>query len=209
MSREELTKVTIGQALAHPNWAMGAKITIDSATMMNKAFELIEAKWLFGLAGEKIEAIIHLGSIVHSFVEFEDGALMAQLGVPSMKVPISYALTYPHRLATDAGFINLAELGRLEFAEPSGEGRRAIDLAKRIIIETESGTDSGAIAINGANEVLVAAFLGGGIAFSDILDGVEYAYEHTEASSPDTLDGIMKIDAEARLLAEQFIASHK
>jgi 1-deoxy-D-xylulose-5-phosphate reductoisomerase len=205
MERAELENVTPEQALAHPNWSMGAKITIDSATMLNKAFELIEAKWLFGLSADRIEAIIHPGSVVHSLVEFEDGALLAQLGVPSMKAPTSYALSYPHRLPTNAGFVNLAEFGRLEFMEPAGEGARAIELAKRVLCELENGTDVGAITINGANEVLVAAFLSGKIKFTDILDGVEYAYAHAVSASTNSLNVIMEIDAEARKLAGRFV----
>ncbi|MDR1068299.1 MAG: 1-deoxy-D-xylulose-5-phosphate reductoisomerase [Clostridiales Family XIII bacterium] len=206
MTRGELADVTPEQALAHPNWSMGPKITVDSATMMNKAFELIEAKWLFGLPGENIEAIIHPGSVVHSLVEFEDGAMLAQLGVPSMKVPISYALSYPGRWPTDAGFVDLAALGQLKFAQPSGEGKRALAVAKRVIRESEiHGTDSGAIAINAANEILVAAFLAGRIAFTDILDGVEQALERAEARAAKTLDGIMEIDRETRKRTESFI----
>ncbi|MDR2611011.1 MAG: 1-deoxy-D-xylulose-5-phosphate reductoisomerase [Clostridiales Family XIII bacterium] len=204
--REALKRVTVEQALAHPNWSMGAKITIDSATMLNKAFELIEAGWLFDLPGEKIEALIHPSSIVHSFVEFEDGALMAQLGVPSMKVPVSYALSYPRRWTTDAGYTDLAALGQLEFAPLSGEGDRAVSLAKRVMREAEEdGTDSGAIAMNAANEILVAAFLAGRIAFTDILDGVERVSKDTEVEKVDTLDDILRIDRAARRAAEEYI----
>jgi 1-deoxy-D-xylulose-5-phosphate reductoisomerase len=183
MQRAELENVTPEQALTHPNWSMGAKITIDSATMLNKAFELIEAKWLFDLPMDGIEAIIHPGSIVHSFVEFRDGALLAQLGVPSMKAPISYALSYPYRFVTDAGFVDLTKIGSFEFMEPSGEGARAIKLAKRIMRELENGDDVGSITINGANEVLVAAFLEGKIKFTDVLDGVEYACDEMKTLS--------------------------
>jgi 1-deoxy-D-xylulose-5-phosphate reductoisomerase len=200
MSQEDLGCVTVEQALSHPNWAMGNKITIDSSTMLNKAFELIEAKWLFGLTCDKIEAIIHPSSIVHSLVEFEDGALMAQLGVPSMTLPVSYALSYPHRWSTNAGYVDLAALGSLEFAEPSGEGKVAIEMARVVMrADEDDGVDSLSIAMNGANEVFVEAFLEGRIAFTDIFAGVlDVLTNSTEYVSTSGLDDIMRIDREAR-----------
>jgi 1-deoxy-D-xylulose-5-phosphate reductoisomerase len=174
-SHERLTSVTVGDALIHPNWKMGRKITIDSATMMNKAFEIIEAKWLYEVDIGKIEVVIHPQSIVHSLVEFDDGALLAQLGHPDMRVPISYAFSEPKRWTTDTRSLDLIALRSLNFEEPSREARRSLDLAYRVMRESEStGRDSGAVVLNGANEELVRLFLEGKIQFVDIVATLEY-----------------------------------
>lgn len=196
---EERTKVTLEDTLAHPNWNMGNKITVDSATMMNKGFEIIEAKWLFDLPIDRIEAIVHPGSIVHSLVEYEDGAMMAQLGVPSMKVPISYALSLPDRWPTDAGFVDLAKLGTLRFEEPAGETNRALTLVDEALMQSErDGFDSGAIVINGANEMLVQLFLEEKIRFVDIMDIIEEVYAEHKPCKITSLEDIFEIDKWAR-----------
>ena len=202
---EARTKVTLEDTLAHPNWNMGNKITVDSATMMNKGFEIIEAKWLFDLPIDRIEAMVHPGSIVHSLVEYEDGAMMAQLGVPSMKVPISYALSLPDRWPTDAGFVDLAKLGTLRFEEPTGETNRALKLVHEALTQSETdGFDSGAIVINGANEVLVQLFLEKKIRFVDIMDTIEKVFTAHIPSKVLTFEDIFGLDkwSRERALAE-------
>jgi 1-deoxy-D-xylulose-5-phosphate reductoisomerase len=196
--RAALMRVTLQQTLAHPNWSMGAKITVDSATMVNKAFEIIEAKWLFGLAPEQIEVVVHPQSIVHSLVEFEDGAMLAQLGIPDMKVPISYAFTVPVRKVTGAGFVDLKALGALTFEAPGQQAGRAINLAYEVLRASDRGYNSPAIVLNGANEALVARFLKEEIAFTDIVDTLERILESHVPSSAHSVDEIFEIDREAR-----------
>ena len=152
---EQLEQVTPEQALQHPNWTMGPKVTIDSATMMNKALEIVEAKWLFGLQTEQIRVLIHPQSIVHSMVEFCDGATIAQLGLPDMRVPIQYALTYPERRTSPVAAADLAALGRLDFEDPDPERFPALELGFRA---AEAGGAMGAV-LNAANEAAVAAFI--------------------------------------------------
>jgi len=168
--KEQLVNITPEQALAHPNWNMGAKITIDSATMINKAFEIIEAKWLFGLSAEQIDVVIHPQSIAHSFVEFKDGMILSQLGAPDMRPPISYALSMPDRWEINADFIDFAGIGSLEFEAPGGFIKRSLDLAYKVLRHSEQGFDSPSIVLNGANEELVAMFLRREIAFPEIID---------------------------------------
>jgi 1-deoxy-D-xylulose-5-phosphate reductoisomerase len=199
LSRDRLQSVTVGDALIHPNWKMGRKITIDSATMMNKAFEIIEAKWLYGVDAGSIEVVIHPQSIVHSLVEFNDGAILAQLGHPDMKIPISYALSGPNRWTTDTRSLDLIALRSLNFDEPSREARRSLDLAYRVMFESESaGLDSGAIVLNGANEELVRLFLEGKIPFVDILDTLEYVIDTHVLKVVQSLKDILETDAWAR-----------
>jgi 1-deoxy-D-xylulose-5-phosphate reductoisomerase len=198
-TREQLEKVTLQEALTHPNWSMGSKITIDSATTMNKALEIIEAKWLYGLPADRINVVVHPQSIVHSFVEYDDGALMAQLGSPDMKVPISYALTQPERRNSGARRLTLDDMRTLTFGEPSAEAQRALDLAYAVLREIEeTSKDSGAIALNGANEVLVELFMEGRIAFTDIVDTLERVLEEHEPSRALDIDDIIEIDKETR-----------
>ncbi|MEA5085520.1 MAG: 1-deoxy-D-xylulose-5-phosphate reductoisomerase [Lachnospiraceae bacterium] len=161
---EELKEVTPEMALKHPNWSMGAKITIDSSTMMNKGLEVIEAKWLFDVAVNKIQVLVHPQSIVHSAVEYEDGAVMAQLGVPDMKVPIAYALTYPKRAKNSFEKLNLAKVGTLTFEEPDLETFRCLALAYKAI---EIGGSMPAV-LNAANEIAVEKFLNKEIKYLDI-----------------------------------------
>jgi 1-deoxy-D-xylulose-5-phosphate reductoisomerase len=197
--RERLSSVTLGDALQHPNWKMGRKITVDSATMLNKGFEIIEAKWLYGIEASRIEVAIHPQSIIHSLVEFEDGALLAQLGNPDMKVPISYAFSWPERWATDNRALDLIGLRSLFFEEPLGEGRRSLDMAYRVLRESEeTGRDSGSIVLNSANEALVELFLAGKIPFLTIIDTLERILDRHDAKKIETIDDIFEVDKDAR-----------
>ncbi len=162
--REKLEQVTLADALKHPNWSMGPKITVDSATMMNKGLELIEARWLFDMPAEKIDIVVHRESIVHSLIEYDDNAVLAQLGLPDMKVPIQYALTYPNRFPCPVGQLNLADWAKLTFYAPDYEAFPAMNLAREAI--TRGGLYPAAL--NAANEEAVGAFIGGQIGFTDI-----------------------------------------
>lgn len=190
-SREELKDVTVAEALNHPNWQMGAKITIDSATMMNKGLEVIEARWLFNIPYEKIEVILHKESIIHSMVEYIDGSVLAHLGNPDMRVPIQYALSKPKRLDLIGGkALNLWEIGSLHFQKPDFNRYRCLSLA------FEAGKTGGTAptVLNAANEVAVEAFLHGKIRFLEIEEMVERALqEHTVIASP-TLEEIIVVD---------------
>lgn len=194
-SREELEHVTVKEALAHPNWSMGAKITIDSATMMNKGLEVIEARWLFNLPYEKIEVILHKESIIHSMVEYDDTSVIAQLGTPDMRVPIQYALTYPERLALPlAKRLNLWEMETLHFRKIDFDRFRCLALAY------EAGKFGGTLptVLNAANEVAVEAFLSGKIRFLQIENLIEKALEaHQNIQEPD-LQTIQHVDEETR-----------
>ena len=164
--REEIAKATAAQALKHPNWAMGSKITIDSATMMNKGLEIIEARWLFGTPGDKIEVVVHPESIIHSMVEYSDGSVIAQLGHPDMREPIQFALGWPFRLPLNNRKLNFAELGSITFHAPDKERFPALGLAYASL---EKGGNMSCI-MNAANEAAVAAYLRGEIGFYDITD---------------------------------------
>ena len=163
-TKEELAQVTVSQALNHPNWKMGAKITIDSATMMNKGLELIEARWLFDTPPENIDIVVHRESIVHSLIKYVDGSVIAQLGVPDMRIPIQYALTYPARVVSDVPTLDLAQWGKLTFFAPDDEAFPAMCLCREAI--TKGGLYPAAL--NGANEQAVALFLENKISFADI-----------------------------------------
>ncbi|GAF12911.1 1-deoxy-D-xylulose 5-phosphate reductoisomerase [Bacillus sp. JCM 19046] len=194
-SRDELKHVTVEQALSHPNWSMGAKITIDSATMMNKGLEVIEAKWLFGLDYDKIDVLIHKESIIHSMVEFVDRSVIAQLGTPDMRVPIQYALTYPERFSRlDEERLDLAAIGKLHFSEMDMSRYRCMKFAY------DAGRAGGTMptVLNAANEVAVARFLKGELTFLEIEDVIERALQaHTIQSNP-TLEQIQAVDQEIR-----------
>ena len=164
LKKYELINVTAKEALKHPNWDMGAKITIDSATMMNKGLEVIEAKWLFNVDINRIQVVIHPQSILHSAVEYEDGAVIGQMGVPDMKVPISYALTYPKRIPNSFEKLDIAKVGTLTFEEPDFETFQCLDLAYSAI---KTGGTMPSV-LNAANEIAVEAFLKGEIGFMDI-----------------------------------------
>jgi 1-deoxy-D-xylulose-5-phosphate reductoisomerase len=196
-TRDELAEVTPEQALAHPTWSMGAKITIDSATLANKGLEVIEAHFLFGLPYDRIEVVVHPTSIVHGIVRFRDGAALAHLGYPDMRVPISYALTYPERAETPIPPLDLTA-GPLEFFEPDLETFRMLALA------VESGERGGTYpcAFNAANEVAVAAFLAGRIGFLDIAALVEQALERVDGAPARDLSELREADARARELVE-------
>src|SRR4051812_24941215 len=197
-TRDELAAVTPSEALAHPTWNMGAKITIDSATLANKGLEVIEAHFLFGLPYSRIEVVVHPSSIVHGLVRFRDGAAVAHLGYPDMRVPISYALTYPERAATPVPPLDLTA-GPLEFFEPDTDTFRLLALAR------EAGERGGTFpcAFNAANEVAVAAFLAGRIGFLEIASSVEDALERTEGAPARDLDELGEADARARDAVER------
>ena len=184
-SKEDIAKATKEQALKHPNWNMGAKITIDSASMMNKGLEVIEARWLFDVQPENIEVLVHPQSVLHSAVEFEDGCVLGQMGVPDMKAPIAYALSYPKRLSNVARSLDLFEIGKLEFEKPDLDKFRCLALAYKAIELGGSYT----IAMNAANEYAVAAFLKDKISFGGIADMVEFAMDkHNNVEITDVED---------------------
>ena len=192
-SRQELAGVTREQALRHPNWDMGAKITIDSATMMNKGLEVMEASWLFDLPEHRIEVVVHRESVIHSMVEYQDNAAVAQLGVPDMAVPIQYALTYPLRMPSPAGELDLCALGKLTFYPPDREAFPCLELCR------EALRRGGLVpaAANGANEQAVALFLEGKIGFLDIPRLVEAAMDRQDPGVV-TLEAVLEADREAR-----------
>lgn len=201
LTREELSHVTIEQALAHPNWSMGSKITIDSATMMNKGFEVIEAHWLFDLPYNQIETILHYESIIHSMVEFQDRAVMAQLGTPDMRVPIQYALSYPHRMPLMTEPLDLVKLGTLHFA--------GMDFGRYPLLQLayECGKAGGTYTavLNAANEVAVDLFLKGSIGFLAIETIVRKTCDAHKGISDPTLDEIFAADKWARTQARAFM----
>jgi len=195
--------VTLEEAVAHPNWDMGAKISVDSATMMNKALELIEARWLFDMPPEKLSAIIHPQSIVHGMVEYIDGSMVAQLAEPDMRGPIAYAMQAVPRLTSGISMLELANHGRLDFQAVDEVHFPAMRLIKSVL----AGHDSLAIILNAANEIANQAFREKRISFTDIVRVVEQALEASEDVSVDGLNDVLSRDQEARCLAESFIAS--
>ena len=198
--REELQGMTRREALQHPNWSMGAKITIDSATLMNKGLEFIEAMHLYHMPPEKISIVIHRESIIHSLVEYCDNAMIAQLGTPDMRLPIQYALTWPSRVEGPANPLDLCACGPLTFAQPDMDAFRCLPLALKA---ARTGGTAGAI-LNGANEAAVALFLADKIGFLDIADRVERAMEQVPVAQSPTLEQILEADQAARnaVLAE-------
>lgn len=199
LSRDQLQHVTVEDALKHPNWSMGSKITIDSATMVNKGLEVIEARWLFGLPYEQINVLLHPESIIHSFVEFHDTSMIAQMGNPDMRVPIQYALTYPNRLPSPAKSLSLAEIGSLHFKEMDMERFPCLRLA----FECGKMGGTAPTAFNAANEVAVARFLKGEISFLKIEEIIERVIEtHRNALNPDLAE-IDRVDQYVRKLAGQ------
>jgi len=198
---EQLETVTVEQALRHPQWRMGAKITIDSSTLVNKGFEVIEAHWLFGTPADRIAVLLHPQSIVHSMVEFEDGAIKAQLGTPDMRMPISYALMFPRRaFRPDERFDFLAH-PTLSFAEVDRTKYPALDIAYDCL--RRGGT--AACTMNGSNEVAVAAFLGGKCRWKEIVRAIEYALSHARFAARPTLDDYAAANAESRRLAAEYL----
>ncbi len=203
--REVLADVTPAEALRHPNWSMGAKVTIDSASMMNKGFEMIEARWLFGLPPERIEVVVHPQSIVHSMVQFADGAVMAQLGTPDMHLPIAYALAYPRRLRSAAPRLDFAQLSTLTFEAPDRERFRNLDYAYEA---ARRGGNMPCI-LNAADEVAVAAFLSGKIGFLAMSDLIAETMARTTFIAKPTYDDYVQTDAEARHIATEITGSQK
>ena len=204
-TKEELASVTVKDALRHPNWSMGRKITIDSATLMNKALELIEAMWLFGLPPEDIVITVHRQSILHSGVEFDDGAIIAQLGVPDMKLPIQYALTYPERKASHVEPLTIEKMSELTFQRPDLETFTAL---KAGIEAAKKGGLAPACA-NAANEIAVALFLDGKIGFLDIGEIIKWSVDQAPSSAPYSMEELLNTDKrvreETREYAERFI----
>jgi 1-deoxy-D-xylulose-5-phosphate reductoisomerase len=200
-TKEQLSQVTVADALRHPTWAMGRKISVDSATMMNKALEMIEARWLFDLEPEQISVVIHPQSIVHSLVEFVDGSVIAQMGPPDMKLPIQYALTYPERRAGVASKLDLTRGLTLEFEPADPERFPALALGAEV---AASGGTSGAV-LNAANEAAVAAFLGGTIRFTDIVPACRAVLEHHDFDPRPSLAHLLELDRWARQEVSRWI----
>ncbi len=205
LSLEDMAHVTPEQALKHPNWDMGNKITIDSATMMNKGLEVIEARWLFDLPPEQIDILIHPQSIIHSMVEYKDGAIIAQLGIPDMAIPISYALSYPHHIRNDLPPLRLEDIGTLSFESPDLKRFRCINLAYKAI---EAGGSMPTV-MNGANEVAVDSFLKKEIGFLDIPLIIEKVMSLHEPFSVDNIASVIEADKWARERARHFIEGLK
>ncbi|CCZ06641.1 1-deoxy-D-xylulose 5-phosphate reductoisomerase [Odoribacter sp. CAG:788] len=203
-SYEALKDVTPADALKHPNWNMGAKVTIDSASMMNKGFEVIEAKWLFGVDPDRIEVVVHPQSIVHSMVQFGDGSIKAQLGVPDMRLPIQYALTYPDRIHSDFGRVDFTRCHSLTFEEPDRKTFRNLDLAYRAM---QKGGNMPCI-LNAANEIAVNAFLHGHLSFTGMSDLIEYVMERGNYMVKPVLDDYVATDREIRIVAEEWVKTN-
>jgi len=199
--REQLEQVTIDQACAHPNWVMGPKISVDSATMMNKGLEVIEAHWLFGAAHDRIGVLIHPQSIVHSMVEYRDGSTVAQLGQPDMRTPIAYALSHPERMESGVEPLDLARVGRLDFHAPDLDRFPCLGLAYAAL--RQGGTMPALL--NATNEVAVAAFLAGEIAFPRIAEMIEDVLSRAPVRDARSLDDVMDADRLARELAREWI----
>ena len=200
-TREQLEHVTKEQALKHPNWSMGAKITIDSASMMNKGFEVMEAKWLFGVGAQDIEVVVHPQSVIHSMVQFEDGAIKAQLGTPDMRLPIMYALTYPSRLPSSFGRLDWSSIKEFTFEKPN------LEVFPNLRLAYEALAKGGNIpcVVNAANEVCVAAFLNDRIKFTDMPRLIERAMDEAAYILKPTLDDYLETDKEIRRRVEEWI----
>ena len=200
-SKEQLDTVTREQALKHPNWSMGAKITIDSASMMNKGLEVIEAKWLFGVKAEEIEVVVHPQSVIHSMVQFADGAVKAQLGTPDMRLPIMYALSYPTRLSSSFERLNFATMKELTFEQPDTERFPNLQLAYQAL--TMGGNMP--CVLNAANEVCVSAFLKEKIKFTEMSRLIERAMQSVDYRLKPTLDNLFDTDKQTRRMVEGWI----
>lgn len=202
-NREQLLNVTPAQALKHPNWEMGSKVTIDSATLMNKGLEVIEAKWLFDLEPEKIDVVVHPQSIIHSLVYFHDGSVKAQLGMPDMRIPILYALAYPDRVMSELPRLDLAAAGGLTFRKPDTSLFRSLSLAYHSL---RAGGNMPCI-MNAANEVAVTGFLEGKTGFLNIPEVVEFAMEKTRFEKSVSLEALEEADRESRSIALKYLNS--
>lgn len=203
--KEALAGVSIGDCLKHPTWSMGRKITVDSATLVNKGLEVIEAHWLYDMPYDKIKVVVHPQSIVHSMVAFQDGAVMAQLGVPDMRIPIQYALTYPERMASTLARLDFARLGTLTFEEPDTKTFRGLDIA----IEAGRAGGTAPCVMNAANEIAVAAFLDGSIGFLDIYDIIEQTLSARSVRPAESFEILREEDAWARAYAVRLLQSGK
>ena len=202
---EELSAVTPDQACAHPNWSMGRKISVDSATMMNKGLEFIEACWLFNASVADVEIVVHPQSVVHSMVEYVDGSVIAQLGHPDMRTPIAYGLGWPDRIESGIPLLDLVGKGQLNFEAPDEQRFPCLRLARQAM---ETG-QTASVVLNAANEIAVAAFLGEEIAFTDIAHVIENTLSKANLLKPDDLDVVITADQEARALARQFVAQRR
>ncbi len=200
-SRADLAGVTIDDALAHPTWSMGPKITIDSSTLMNKGLEVIEAHELFGVGFDQIQVVVHPQSIIHSMVEFTDGATIAQMSLPDMRLPIAYALAYPDRIGTPFGRIDWAELGRLDFEPPDVDSFPCLGLA----YAAGRAGELAPATLNAANEVAVAAFLGGEIRWAVIPDVLEEVLTRHDGGIADSVEAVIEADQRARLVAREVV----
>ena len=203
-SAAELKKVGPEDALRHPTWRMGRKITIDSATLMNKGLEVIEARWLFGAGPRQIDVVIHPQSVVHSMVEFRDGSILAQLGVTDMRLPIQYAFSYPERWASPLPPLDLTRCGQLDFAAPDHKRFPCLGLAYRAL----AGDSSLPVVLNSANEVAVAAFLGGQLSFLSIAEVIECTMDASDAGNVTTLDDVRRVDRWAKEFAQALIRDY-
>ena len=201
---EQLQHVTKVQALKHPNWEMGAKITIDSATMMNKGFEVIEAKWLFGVRPDQIEVVVHPQSIIHSMVQYEDGAVKAQLGMPDMRLPIQYAFSYPQRIKASFDRLDFSKMTELTFEQPDTNRFRCLALA----YEALNRGGNMACIVNAANEVVVSAFLKDHISFLRMSEVIEQSMAKVSFIQTPTYEDYVATDAEARRVAESLIKNN-
>ena len=201
LPKEELARVTVAEALQHPTWKMGAKITVDSATLMNKGLEVIEARWLFDLRPEQVQVVVHPQSVIHSMVEYIDGSVIAQLGVADMGIPILYALTYPNRLPCDADRLDLTRVGSLTFEEADTARFPCLALARRALGEGGRAP----VILNAANEVAVAAFLDGKIRFTQIPELIAEALERTPNGALDSIESCVEVDARTRTLVHGWV----
>ncbi|UOQ65307.1 1-deoxy-D-xylulose-5-phosphate reductoisomerase [Hymenobacter volaticus] len=203
-TREQLAEVTKAQALKHPNWDMGAKITIDSASLMNKGLEVIEAKWLFGLRDDQIDVVVHPQSIIHSLVQFEDGSLKAQLGLPDMKLPIQYALGYPHRLPASFPRFSFLDYPQLTFEQPDKTAFRNLALA----FDAMGRAGNAPCVLNAANEIAVAAFLRDEVGFLQMSELVEDCLSRVSYLAEPSLDDYVQTDKEARRIVQERLARY-
>jgi 1-deoxy-D-xylulose-5-phosphate reductoisomerase len=199
-----MAAVTPEQALRHPTWNMGKKITIDSATLMNKGLEVIEARWLFGVGPKQIDVVIHPQSVVHSMVELHDGSIIAQLGVTDMRLPIQYAFSYPERWSNLLPPLDLTRCGQLDFAAPDYKRFPCLGLAYRALV----GDSSLPVVLNSANEVAVAAFLSGQLSFLSIAEVIECTMDANDAGNVTTLDDVRRVDRWAREFAQAVIRDY-
>jgi 1-deoxy-D-xylulose-5-phosphate reductoisomerase len=203
-SLEEMRQVTPAQAVAHPNWSMGAKTSVDSATLMNKGLELIEAFHLFPLKADAFDAVIHPQSVVHSLVEYVDGSVLAQLGAPDMRIPIAYTLAHPERMETPCERLDLVRTGRLDFEAPDLERFPALAIAKAALAD---GGAKPAI-LNAANEIAVSAFLDSRLAFLDIATIASETLDGYDPPAPHTIDDVLDVDRRARKIARGLVGKY-